>query len=309
MRHILNTKQFAKEDVEEIFANVPKMEELCERLKKGERIERPLEGKIVACVFFEPSTRTRLSFETASLRLGAKIISVENAVENSSAHKGETLEDTARTLSCYADAIVMRHFQMGAADTMAKVATSHVINAGDGANQHPTQGLLDLYTIKSEHGRLENLKIAFVGDVLNSRTLRSLVPLLSLYSGNTFYFISPKELKLDEQYRKYLEDNNVKFEELDNLDGTLPEVDVLYMTRVQKERFKNIEDYEKVKDSFILTPEHVARLKGDAIIMHPLPRVNEIDPQIDNDSRAAYFRQAQNGLYVRMAILLYTFGF
>jgi aspartate carbamoyltransferase catalytic subunit len=308
MNHILHTKQFTKEDVEKILGNVPHMKELCDNLKKGARIERPLEGKIIACVFFEPSTRTRLSFETASLRLGAKVITAENAKDNSSAQKGETLEDTARTLSCYADAIVTRHYQMGAAEEMARASTVPIVNAGDGANQHPSQGLLDLYTIKNEHGRLENLKIAFVGDVLNSRTLRSLVPLLMLYSGNKFYFISPKELKLDDEYKKFLQDNNVDLVELDELNGTLPEVDVLYMTRVQKERFANVADYEKVKDSFILTPEHVAKLKGDAIIMHPLPRINEIDPAIDGDSRAAYFRQAQNGLYVRMALLLYVFG-
>ncbi len=308
MNHILHTKQFTKDDVEKILGNVPHMKELCDNLRSGARIERPLEGKIIACVFFEPSTRTRLSFETASLRLGAKVISAENAADNSSAHKGETLEDTARTLSCYADAIVTRHYQMGAADEMARASTVPIVNAGDGANQHPSQGLLDLYTIKNEHGRLENLKIAFVGDVLNSRTLRSLVPLLMLYSWNKFYFISPKELKLDDEYKKFLQDKNVDFVELDELNGTLPEVDVLYMTRVQKERFANVADYEKVKDSFILTPEHVAKLKGDAIIMHPLPRINEINPEIDNDSRAAYFRQAQNGLYVRMALLLYVFG-
>jgi aspartate carbamoyltransferase catalytic subunit len=308
MRHILHTKQFTKDDVEHILNAVPKMQELCDRLKTGERIERPLEGKIIACVFFEPSTRTRLSFETASLRLGAKVITAENAKDNSSAQKGETLEDTARTLSCYADAIVTRHYQMGAAEEMARASTVPIVNAGDGANQHPSQGLLDLYTIQNEHGRLENLKIAFVGDVLNSRTLRSLVPLLMLYPNNKFYFISPKELELDAEYRKFLQDNNVDFVELNELNGTLPEVDVLYMTRVQKERFANVADYEKVKDSFILTPEHVAKLKGDAIIMHPLPRINEIDPEIDKDSRAAYFRQAQNGLYVRMALLLYVFG-
>lgn len=308
MNHILHTKQFTKENVERILDNVPHMKELCDNLRSGARIERPLEGKIIACVFFEPSTRTRLSFETASLRLGAKVITAENAKDNSSAQKGETLEDTARTLSCYADAIVTRHYQMGAAEEMARASTVPIVNAGDGANQHPSQGLLDLYTIKNEHGRLENLKIAFVGDVLNSRTLRSLVPLLMLYSGNKFYFISPKELKLDDVYKKFLQDNNVDFVELDELNGTLPEVDVLYMTRVQKERFANVADYEKVKDSFILTSEHVAKLKGDAIIMHPLPRINEINPEIDNDSRAAYFRQAQNGLYVRMALLLYVFG-
>ena len=190
MNHILHTKQFTKDDVERILDNVPHMKELCDNLKTGARIERPLEGKIIACVFFEPSTRTRLSFETASLRLGAKVITAENAKDNSSAQKGETLEDTARTLSCYADAIVTRHYEMGASEKMSKASSVPIINAGDGANQHPSQGLLDLYTIKNEHNRLENLKIAFVGDVLNSRTLRSLVPLLMLYSGNKFYFIS-----------------------------------------------------------------------------------------------------------------------
>lgn len=308
MNHILHTKQFKREDVDRILGNVPHIKELVGNLQSGQRIERPLEGKIIACVFFEPSTRTRLSFETAALRLGAKVISAENARDNSSAQKGETLEDTARTLSCYADAIVTRHYQMGAAEEMARSSTVPIVNAGDGANQHPSQGLLDTYTIQNEHGRLENLKIAFVGDVLNSRTLRSLVPILMLYGGNKFYFISPEQLRLDDEYRNFLKENNVEFEELTELDGTLPNVDVLYMTRVQKERFANVADYEKVKDSFILTPEHVAKLKGDAIIMHPLPRVNEIDPEIDKDSRAAYFRQAQNGLYVRMALLLYVFG-
>lgn len=307
MRHILHTNQFKREDIEHMFNEIPRMQDFCARLKRGERIERPLEGKIIACVFFEPSTRTRLSFETAALRLGAKVISAEDANENSSSFKGETIEDAGRTLSCYADAIVMRHYEMGTAEKMSKVSTCPVVNAGDGANQHPSQGLLDLYTIQSENKRLDNLKVAFVGDVLNSRTLRSLVPLLMLYPNNKFYFISPDELVLDGEYRKFLQDNNVDFVELNELNGTLPEVDVLYMTRVQKERFANVNDYERVKDSFILTPEHVAQLKGDAIIMHPLPRVNEINAEIDKDNRAAYFRQAQNGLYIRMALLLYTF--
>jgi len=303
MHHILNTIQFSKDDVEKIISNVPKMEELC---KTGNK-EKPLEGKVVACVFFEPSTRTRLSFETAALRLGASVISAEDAMENSSAQKGETIEDTVQTLSCYADAIVMRHPEAFSAEKASRVATKSLINAGDGANQHPSQGLLDLYTIKAEHGRLNNLAIAFVGDVLNSRTLRSLVPLLLLYPDNKFYFISPKELALPEEYRKYLVENNAQFEEINVLDEALPKVDVLYMTRVQKERFANISDYEKVKDFFLLKPEHVQKLKKDAIIMHPLPRINEIDKEIDKDSRAAYFRQAQNGLYVRMALLLYVF--
>jgi aspartate carbamoyltransferase catalytic subunit len=304
MKHILNTIQFSKEEVEEIISNVPKMEKIC----KKEILDKPLDGKVVACVFFEPSTRTRLSFETAALRLGANVISAEDASSNSSAHKGETIEDTAQTLSCYADAIVMRHPEVGSVERASKVSTKPIINAGDGANQHPSQGLLDLYTIKKEHGTLENLSIAFVGDVLNSRTLRSLVPLLLHYKNNTFYFISPKELELDEDYRQYLIENKVSFQEINVLDDALPKVDVLYMTRVQKERFANVTDYEKVKDLFLLKPEHVKKLKKEAIIMHPLPRVNEIDPMIDKDSRAAYFRQAQNGLYVRMALLFYVLG-
>ncbi len=304
MKNILSTNQFTKEDVEGILVRAGEME----KQVNEKNVTELLKGKIVACIFFEPSTRTRLSFETAALRLGARVISAEDAFSNSSSHKGETIEDTGRMLSCYADAIVMRHFEMGAASKMAKVSTKPIINAGDGANEHPSQGLLDLYTIKKEHGRLENLNIAFVGDVLNSRTLRSLVPLLMHYQNNTFYFISPKQLVLAEDYRKFLKDNNVNFVELDSLDESLPKIDVLYMTRVQKERFANISDYDAVKDAFLLKPNDVAKLKKETIIMHPLPRVNEIDPEIDGDGRAAYFRQAQNGLYVRMALLLYVFG-
>jgi aspartate carbamoyltransferase catalytic subunit len=302
MQHILNTKQFFFNDVEKILSRTTDMEQ---DYKKGS-VKQILHDKIVACIFFEPSTRTRLSFETAALKLGARIISAENATENSSAFKGETIEDTTKILCSYADIVVIRHREVGALEKAAKVASKPLLNAGDGANQHPTQGFLDLYTIKKEHGRLNNLSIAFVGDVLNSRTLRSLVPLLMLYPDNTFYFISPKELALPEEYRKYLLDQKVNFIEGHDLDEVLPKVDILYMTRVQKERFDNIADYEKVKDSFLLKMEHMAKLNKGAIIMHPLPRVNEIDPQIDADPRAAYFRQAQNGLYTRMALLAYS---
>ncbi|OGI67778.1 aspartate carbamoyltransferase [Candidatus Nomurabacteria bacterium RIFCSPHIGHO2_01_FULL_42_15] len=301
MRHILNTKQFSKEDVANILERTYKMEEQC----KAGKVEKLLQDKIVACIFFEPSTRTRLSFETAALKLGANIISAENAAANSSSYKGETIEDTSKMLNCYADLIVIRHPKMGEVEDASKVSDKPVINAGDGANQHPTQALLDLYTIKKEHKRLNDISIAFVGDVLNSRPLRSLVPLLLLYPGSTFYFVSPKELVLPEDYKKYLVDSKVNFVETDSLEEVLPKIDVLYMTRVQKERFTNLEDYEKVKDSFLLKLEHVSKLKKEAIIMHPLPRVNEIDSVIDRDPRAAYFRQAQNGLYMRMALLCY----
>ena len=299
MKNVISTQELLKEEVEKILSRAGEMEKEC----KAGQVQKLLENKIVACMFFEPSTRTRLSFETAVLKLGGEVISSENAEANSSAYKGETIEDTTRMLNCYADIIVIRHPKMGTALKAAAVSSKPVINAGDGANEHPTQALLDLYTIKKEHGRLENISIAFVGDVLNSRTLRSLVPLLMRYKGNKFYFVSPKELVLAEEYRKFLKENNVDFKETNSLEEILPKVDVLYMTRVQKERFENASDYEKVKDSFLLEMKHVAKLKKDAIIMHPLPRVNEIATEIDSDSRAAYFRQAENGLYVRMAIL------
>lgn len=303
MPNIFSTNQFTKAEVEQILSRAFSIEKKCAK----EACEQLLKDKIIACIFFEPSTRTRLSFEAAALRLGASVISAENAETSSSSYKGETIEDTARILCSYADAIVMRHHKEGVAEAAMKVSTKPIINAGDGANQHPSQGLLDLYTIQKENGRLENLKIAFVGDLLHSRTLHSLMPLLLLYPGNTFYFISPKELALPEEYARELTEKKITFKELQSLEEVLPEADVLYMTRVQKERFKNIADYEKVKDSFLLKAEHLKNMKKNAIIMHPLPRVNEIDPAIDADSRAAYFRQAQNGLYVRMALLLYAF--
>lgn len=304
MTNILSTKQFKKSDIESILSRATILEG---ELKKG-TVEKLLTDKVIACVFFEPSTRTRLSFEAAAIRLGANVISVENALVSSSAFKGETIEDTARILSCYADAIVMRHYMAGAVERASLVSTKPIINAGDGPNQHPTQALLDTYTIRKEFKRLDNLSIVFVGDLKNSRPLHSLMPILMFYPNNTFYFISPKELVIPEDLRQELKDKNIKFIETQNLEETLPKVDVLYMTRVQKERFQNIEDYEKVKDLYLLKGEHLKLLKKETIIMHALPRVNEIDPAIDNDKRACYFRQAQNGLYVRMAVFLHVFG-
>ena len=216
--------------------------------------------------------------------------------------------DTTKILCSYADLVVIRHPQAFTLEAAAKVATVPLINAGDGTNQHPTQGFLDLYTIKKEHGRLTNLNIGFGGDLLNSRTLKSLVPFLRQYNRNKFYFISPKELELPREYIKELKDDGVVFEELRSLEEKLPLLDVLYMTRVQKERFSNVKTYDKIKDLFILKKEYLKNMKKDAIIMHPLPKVNEIDLEIDADSRAVYFRQAQNGLYVRMALLCYALG-
>ncbi|MFA6520166.1 MAG: aspartate carbamoyltransferase [Candidatus Paceibacterota bacterium] len=302
MQHIISANQFKKNDLENILS----LAGVLEQDSKEGKIKKILEDKIVACVFFEPSTRTRLSFETAALKLGAKVISAENAMENSSAHKGESIEDTTRILCSYADVVVIRHPAGGTLEKAVKVATKPLINAGDGTNQHPSQGLLDVYTIKKEKGRLKNLNIGFGGDLLNSRTLKSLVPLLQLYEGNKFYFISPKELELPREFMNALEENKVQFEELRSIEEALPHLDVLYMTRVQKERFADVREYEKVKDLFIFKKEHLKILKPDAIIMHPLPKINEIEIEVDADPRAAYFRQAENGLYVRMALLSYV---
>ena len=302
MKHILKGEQFNKVEVEKIFALASKMEKEVESGKVNER----LKGKIVASVFFEPSTRTRLSFETSALRLGARVISAENAAENSSSHKGETIEDTFKMLASYADIIVMRHKEIFMAEPGAKVSRSPVVNAGDGYNEHPSQGLLDLYTIKKELKKINNLKIAFVGDLLYSRTLHSLVPLLNLYNKNKFYFVSPKELKIGDDFRKRFKELKVDFEEVNDLNKVIKEVDVVYMTRVQKERFKKESDYNKVKDSFVFSKEHLKLMKKDAIIMHPLPRINEIPAEIDLDPRAIYFKQAKNGLYIRMAILCHV---
>ena len=302
--NIISANQFKKIEIEKILARASTMEEDC----KKKKVKQILKDKIIACIFFEPSTRTRLSFEVAALKLGAKIVSAENATENSSTHKGETIEDTTKILCSYVDLVVIRHPKAFTLDKAAKVATVPLINAGDGTNQHPTQGFLDLYTIKKEHGRLTNLNIGFGGDLLNSRTLKSLVPFLRQYNRNKFYFISPKELELPREYIKELKDDGVVFEELRSLEEKLSLLDVLYMTRVQKERFSNAKVYNKVKDLFILKKEYLKNMKKDAIIMHPLPKVNEIDLEIDADSRAVYFRQAQNGLYVRMALLCHALG-
>ncbi|MFZ2150035.1 MAG: aspartate carbamoyltransferase [Minisyncoccia bacterium] len=304
MKNIISSDQLTKNDLENILSTASLMEESC----KEDKVKKVLEDKIVACIFYEPSTRTRLSFETAALKLGAKVISAENAMENSSAHKGESIEDTTKILCSYADVIVIRHPEAGIMNRAVKVTTKSLINAGDGTNQHPSQGLLDMYTIKKEHGRLKNLKIGFGGDLLNSRTLRSLLPLLRLYEGNKFYFISPKELELSREFIKELKESGAEFEEFRSLEEALPHLDVLYMTRVQKERFRDVGEYEKVKDLFILKTEHLKILKPDAIIMHALPKINEIEEGVDQDPRAAYFRQAENGLYARMALLIYVLG-
>jgi len=255
-------------------------------------------------VFYEPSTRTRLSFESAMMRLGGRVISTENAREFSSAAKGETLEDTIRIVDGYADVIVLRHYESGAAERAARVSSVPIINAGDGPGQHPTQALLDLYTIEKELGHVDGISIAMVGDLANGRTVRSLCYLLAKYKDVKMYFVAPDVVRMRDDIKEYLKRHRIPFYEEEDLKEVASKVDVIYQTRIQKERFGDrIEDYERARGVYIINHEILDAMKPDAIIMHPLPRVDEIAPEVDEDPRAAYFRQAQNGLYIRMALL------
>ena len=264
--------------------------------------------KKIATLFYEPSTRTRLSFETAMLNLGGNVIGFPSA-NVSSVNKGETVEDTIRVISCYADIAAMRHPKEGAPLLASMYSKIPVINAGDGGHNHPTQTLIDMMTIRARKGRLNNLKIGFCGDLKFGRTVQSLVKNMSRYTGNEFYFISPEELKVpDYIINDVLKEKNITFYESKSLEEYLPELDVLYMTRVQKERFFNEDEYIRLKDSYILTEEKLQLAKEDMPVLHPLPRVNEIAKDVDNDKRAAYFEQVQNGVYVRMALIMALLG-
>ena len=260
-----------------------------------------LKGKVIATLFFEPSTRTRLSFETAVLRLGGSVIGFSDAATSSSV-KGETLNDTIRMVSCYADAIVMRHPFEGAARYAAEISPVPIINAGDGANQHPSQTLLDLYSILKTQGTLENLKICVAGDLKYGRTVHSLIMAMS-YFHPTFRFIAPEELKLNEEYRIFCLMNNIPFEETTELNDNINDADILYMTRVQRERFQDLMEYERVKNVYTLKNSMLENTKPNLRILHPLPRVSEISPDVDKNEKAYYFQQAQNGLYIRQAII------
>jgi len=257
----------------------------------------------MASLFYEPSTRTRFSFESAMLRLGGGVITTENASEFSSVSKGETLEDTIRIINNYADVIVMRHTEKGASARAAAVSAVPVINAGDGAGQHPTQALLDLYTIQKEIGKIDGVHIAFVGDLKNGRTVRSLTYLLGKYKNVRISYVSPKGLKIGDDIKRYLDKHRITYDEMEKWDAVLPKADVLYQTRIQKERFKSSAEYKKYKGGYILTMKEVDRMKKGAIIMHPLPRIDEIVPAVDASPKAAYFKEAKYGLLVRMALL------
>ncbi len=300
MRHILSTQQFLNRKE---LLNIFKKADTFEKADYKDKVPKSLRDKILSCVFYEPSTRTRFSFESAMLKLGGQVISTESAEQFSSTIKGETLEDSVRNISGYSDMIVLRHHKPEAAEDAAKVSPVPIINAGDGDGEHPTQALLDFYTIQKELGRIDNFKIAMVGDLLYGRTIHSLIYLLSLSNNVEVSLAAPKELQLPKKYKTFLNSQKIKFSESDNLESVLSEIDVLYMTRIQKERFSSEQLYEQVKDSFVLNKKMLSKLNEQAIIMHPLPRVNEISREIDDDKRAAYFRQSKNGLYIRMALL------
>ena len=266
------------------------------------------DGKILATLFFEPSTRTRLSFESAMLSLGGQVLGFSEA-SSSSAAKGESVADTVRTVSCYSDIIAMRHPKEGAPLVASQHSLVPVINAGDGGHNHPTQTLTDLLTIHHEKGRFDNLTVGFCGDLKFGRTVHSLISAMSRYAGAKIVLVSPEELKLPSYVKKeVLQKNGIPYEQTTDLEPVMPELDILYMTRVQRERFFNEEDYLRLKDSYILTPDKLHNAKADLSILHPLPRVNEISVAVDQDPRAAYFRQVRYGRYIRMALIMKLLG-
>jgi aspartate carbamoyltransferase catalytic subunit len=300
-QHIVEVSQFDRGFVEALFASADRMRDL-------PRPSTLQAGKILATIFYEPSTRTRLSFESAMLRMGGQVISTENAREFSSAIKGETVEDTVMMASGYADAIVIRHFEQGAAARAAAVSPIPILNAGDGPGEHPTQALLDLYTIQHELGRIDNLRIALVGDLRYGRTARSLALLSRLTTGVELIFVSPPQVPMGDDIRAALDTAGIPYRDEQNLAKVLPDVDVVYQTRVQKERFASEDEYRAVKGTYILNRSMYDRLNPDAVVMHPLPRVDEITTEVDTDPRSAYFRQARNGVFIRMALLDLVLG-
>ena len=298
MRHLMSPLDFSVEELDQLL-NLAHDIEL-----HPEKYAHACDGKKLATLFYEPSTRTRLSFEAAMLNLGGSVLGFSSAA-SSSASKGESVSDTIRMISCYADICAMRHPKEGAPMVASMASSIPVINAGDGGHQHPTQTLTDLFTFRSLKGRLDHFTIGLCGDLKFGRTVHSLVRALSRYEGVNFIFISPEELKVPDYIKEdVLEANNIPYQEVERIEDVMPELDVLYMTRVQKERFFNEEDYVRLKDFYILNNQKMKLAKDDMIVMHPLPRVNEISVEVDKDPRAAYFRQVQYGVYARMALIL-----
>jgi aspartate carbamoyltransferase catalytic subunit len=299
LKHIIESQQFSLGLLQSLFHKA-------NYLRNNSNVDaKDLDGKILATLFYEPSTRTRLSFESAMLKLGGDVISTENAKEFSSAIKGESVEDTIRVMGGYADGIVMRHYEEGSAKRASEVSRIPIINAGDGKGQHPTQALLDLYTIQIEMGRIDNLKIGMVGDLASGRTVRSLCYLLGKSKDIEISFVSPNNLKMKDDIKEYLNRHKINFTEECDLNQILPGLDVIYMTRIQKERI-NHDDYIQASGKFVINSENFPLINKKSRIMHPLPHVEEINLPLDveeNDKRVAYFRQSENGLYIRMALL------
>ena len=298
MRHLMSPLDFSVEELDHLLDLAHDIE------LHPEKYAHACEGKKLATIFYEPSTRTRLSFEAAMLNLGGNVLGFSSAA-SSSASKGESVSDTIRMISCFADICAMRHPKEGAPMVASAVSSIPVINAGDGGHQHPSQTLTDLLTIRSLKGRLDHFTIGLCGDLKFGRTVHSLVRALARYEGVKFIFISPEELKMPSYIKEeVLEANSIPYREVERLEDVMPDLDVLYMTRVQRERFFNEEDYVRLKDFYILNNQKMELAKDDMIVMHPLPRVNEIAVEVDKDPRAAYFRQVQYGVYVRMALIL-----
>ena len=302
MRHLMTPLDFSVEELDKLLDLGNDIE------KNPEKYAHACAGKKLATLFYEPSTRTRLSFEAAMMNLGGNVLGFSSAA-SSSAAKGESVSDTIRMISCYADICAMRHPKEGAPMVATRVSSIPLINAGDGGHQHPTQTLTDLLTIRSLKGHLDNLVIGLCGDLKFGRTVHSLIKALARYEGISFVLISPEELKIPGYIREdVLDAQNIPYKEVEHIEDVMPELDILYMTRVQRERFFNEEDYIRLKDFYVLDKKKMTLAKEDMLVLHPLPRVNEISVEVDNDPRAAYFRQVQYGVYVRMALILTLLG-
>lgn len=302
MRHLIDPMDLSVEEVDHLLVLAQDI------IDNKEKYSEVCKGKKLATLFFEPSTRTRLSFEAAMMELGGNVLGFSSA-SSSSSTKGESVGDTVKIVSCYADIIAMRHYKEGAPMLASMKSDVPIINAGDGGHNHPTQTLADLLTIKREKGRLNNMTIGFCGDLMFGRTVHSLIKAMSRYEGIKFILISPDELKLPDYIRtEVIEKNNIPYEEISSLEDAIGSLDVLYMTRVQKERFFNEADYIRLKDTYILDKSKLALARPDLSILHPLPRVNDISVEVDDDPRACYFRQALNGKYVRMALIMDLLG-
>ena len=297
MRHLIDILDLSPAEIDELIATANDI------IANPAAYAHKCEGKKLATLFFEPSTRTRLSFEAAMYELGGHVIGFSDAA-NSSSSKGESVSDTVRVVGCYADIIAMRHFKEGAPMVAAMKSTVPIINAGDGGHNHPTQTLTDLLTIQREKGRFDHLTVGFCGDLKFGRTVHSLISALSRYEGVKFVLISPQELKVPSYIKDILKGKKLEYVQTTDLESVMPELDILYMTRVQRERFFNEEEYLRLKNSYILTPDKLSTAKPDLSILHPLPRVNEIAVSVDDDPRACYFRQALNGKFIRMALIM-----